>query len=239
MQGDPIVSLPGACGTDRRQDADGMRTADGRKRQRAVMATDSDWQTLKERADAAGMDVSRFIVERLTAPEDPAARRDLAGAVARIERALRVLYEVEKQRVADTAGADTWQALVRRHDHALMAKHLERTCQVRNRVRQSRPLGSVRGGAQQCLRLLGQTIADMAGRVDSPLRNICRENSLGFGTNLPTRHRCASPGVRDERCSSCGLRPVGYPGMARSLPARAPIFMLRGGRPPGHDRSLP
>ena len=43
--------------------------AEGRKRQRAVMATDSDWQTLKERADAAaGMDVSRFILERLTAP---------------------------------------------------------------------------------------------------------------------------------------------------------------------------
>ena len=34
---------------------------------------------------------------------------------------------------------------------------LERTCQVRNRVRQSRTLGSVRGGAQQCPRLLGPT----------------------------------------------------------------------------------
>ena len=76
-----------------------MSTAtDGRKRQRAVMATDSDWQTLKERAGAAGMDVSRFIVERLTTPvtalEDPAARRNLAGAVARIERMARVFYEV-------------------------------------------------------------------------------------------------------------------------------------------------
>ena len=42
--------------------------AEGRKRQRAVMATDCDWQTVRERADAAGMDVSRFILERLTAP---------------------------------------------------------------------------------------------------------------------------------------------------------------------------
>ena len=95
-----------------------MNAADGRKRQRAVMATDSDWQALRERADAAGMDVSRFILERLTAPvqvpEDPALRRDLAAAVARIERTLRVLYEVEKQRVEDSAGAETWQALVRR-----------------------------------------------------------------------------------------------------------------------------
>ena len=89
-----------------------------RKRQRAVMATDSDWQALKERADAAGMDVSRFILERLTAPvpvpEDRVMTRDLASAVARVERAVRVLYEVEKERIEGGAGTETWQALVRR-----------------------------------------------------------------------------------------------------------------------------
>ena len=82
------------------------------------MATDSDWQALKERADAVGMDVSRFIMERLTAPvpvlDDPVLTRDLAGAVARIERTVRVLYEVEKERVERSARAETWQALVRR-----------------------------------------------------------------------------------------------------------------------------
>ena len=95
-----------------------MNAAKGRKKQRAVMATDSDWQTVRERADAAGMDVSRFIVERLTAPaavpDEGVATRALAGKVARIERAVRVLYEVEKQRVEDGAGAETWEALVRR-----------------------------------------------------------------------------------------------------------------------------
>ena len=95
-----------------------MSGAKARKRQRAVMATDSDWQTVQERAHAAGMDVSRYVVERLTAPspvqEDSVATRELAGAVARIERAVRVLYEVEKQRVEDSAGAETWEALVRR-----------------------------------------------------------------------------------------------------------------------------
>ena len=95
-----------------------MSGAEGRKRQRAVMATDSDWQMVRERAEAAGMDVSRFIVERLTAPvevpEDRAAVRDLAGAVARIERTVRVLWEVEKRRVEDGAGPETWELLVRR-----------------------------------------------------------------------------------------------------------------------------
>ena len=92
--------------------------AERRRRQRAVMATDSDWQLLKERADAAGMDVSRFILERLTAPTpvsaDTIMARDLAVGLARIERMVRVLYEVERQRVEDTAGVETWQALVRR-----------------------------------------------------------------------------------------------------------------------------
>ena len=40
-------------------------------------------------------------------PEDGAAARELTGAVARIERAVRVLYEVEKRRVEDGAGAET------------------------------------------------------------------------------------------------------------------------------------
>ena len=95
-----------------------MNAAVGRKRQRAVMATDSDWERVRERADAAGMDVSRFIVERLTAPaavpDEGVATRELARKVARIERAVRVLYEVEKRRVEDDAGAETWEALVRR-----------------------------------------------------------------------------------------------------------------------------
>ncbi len=92
--------------------------AERRKRQRAVMATDSDWQLLKERADAAGMDISRFILERLTVPSpvsaDAVVARDLAVGLARIERMVRVLYEVEKERVEAGAGTETWQALVRR-----------------------------------------------------------------------------------------------------------------------------
>ena len=40
---------------------------------------------------------------------DSVATRELAGAIARIERAVRVLYEVEKQRIEDSAGAETWE----------------------------------------------------------------------------------------------------------------------------------
>ena len=64
------------------------------------------------------MDVSRFILDRLTAPaparDDPAGARDLALRVSRIERAVRVLYEVEKQRLEDNGAGEAWAALVRR-----------------------------------------------------------------------------------------------------------------------------
>ena len=73
-----------------------MSTREERRRQRAVMATDSEWAMVRERAAASGMDVSRFIVERLTAPEpvhDPSGQlRDLASATGRIERAVQVLW---------------------------------------------------------------------------------------------------------------------------------------------------
>ena len=94
-----------------------MSTREERRRPRTVMASNSEWGMVRERAAAAGMNVSRFIVERLTAPvpaHDPMERlRDLASATGRIERAVRVLYEVERQRVEDHAGTGSWEALVR------------------------------------------------------------------------------------------------------------------------------
>ena len=93
-----------------------MSTREPHRRQRAVMATDSEWRLVRERAAAAGMDVSRFIVERLTAPtpeHDPTERlRDLVSATGRIERLTRVLYEVERQRVEDHSGPGTWETLL-------------------------------------------------------------------------------------------------------------------------------
>ena len=96
----------------------------GHERGRGTQATarrDGDGQRLADGAGAGGRGGNgrlTLIIERLTAPaavpEDRVATRDLAGAVARIERAVRILYEVEKQRVEDGAGTETWEVLVRR-----------------------------------------------------------------------------------------------------------------------------
>ena len=91
-----------------------MNPSSHRRRQRAVMATDSEWARLKEQARAAGMDVSRFILERLTAP-DP----NPAGTLERVERAVAVLLEVEKARMAGNGEADAWDAFVRQAESRL------------------------------------------------------------------------------------------------------------------------
>ena len=94
--------------------------AGARRRQRAVMATDSEWEVLRERAAAAGMDISRFILERLTAPAAPEAAPD--GAVARIERTVLMLEEVERERMMRNGAAATWAELGRRVDGRLAAE---------------------------------------------------------------------------------------------------------------------
>ncbi len=46
---------------------------------RTVMATDTEWQRIRERAEAAGMPISRFICRRAAGPE----RRSSAVVVKR------------------------------------------------------------------------------------------------------------------------------------------------------------
>ena len=91
------------------------------RRQRAVMATDSEWEVLRERAAAAGMDISRFILERLAAPATPEAAPD-DGALARIERTVLMLEEVERERMVRNGAAATWAELGRRVDGRLAAE---------------------------------------------------------------------------------------------------------------------
>ncbi len=73
------------------------------RRQHAIMVTDSEWVRLTERARAAGMPVSRFIVHRL-AEEDPAPDRGPGGLPAavwrRVAREVLLLGRIEEQRMA-------------------------------------------------------------------------------------------------------------------------------------------
>ena len=78
------------------------------KKQRTVMMTESQWQDLKETADAAGMTVSAFIVHRLAgATEDPGLDSRTDARLERIERSVRILEEIECLRLS--ADDESWE----------------------------------------------------------------------------------------------------------------------------------
>ncbi len=100
----------------------GRQTAGRRTRkQRAVMATDSDWARVRERAEAAERTVSDYVIESLTAPP-PESAMDIAGLVRRVqrvERLVQVLYEIEVQRLRQHGDELLLGTLERRADAAV------------------------------------------------------------------------------------------------------------------------
>ena len=72
-------------------------------RQRALMATDSEWARIGEAAAAAGMEKSRYVVHRALGDESlpPAVLR-------RLVRQSLVLALLEERRMLDTGAADAW-----------------------------------------------------------------------------------------------------------------------------------
>lgn len=86
------------------------------RKQRAVKATDSEWDIVRARAKAAGMSASGYVVRRATAPERPSG--PLLGTIAarldRIETAVLALAEVERVRLAERGEHDGWTAALRK-----------------------------------------------------------------------------------------------------------------------------
>ncbi len=82
------------------------------------MATDSEWNRIRERAEAAGMSISSFICLRSAGPErrppPGPASHELAAKLERIETAVLALAEVERQRLAERGEAEDWDAALRR-----------------------------------------------------------------------------------------------------------------------------
>jgi hypothetical protein len=82
------------------------------------MATDTEWQRVRERADAAGMPISRFICQRAAGPErspPPGLPQEaVLSRLERIETAVLVLAEIERQRLAERGEDEGWEAAARR-----------------------------------------------------------------------------------------------------------------------------
>ena len=84
------------------------------RKPRTITVTDSEWALLEERAAAAGESVSSYIATRLTGPQSTIPVDSIAGAVERVERAVRVLYEVEAERLRQHSDEGALEAIERR-----------------------------------------------------------------------------------------------------------------------------
>ena len=90
---------------------------DHRRYPRTVMATDTEWERIHERAEAAGTSMSRFICQRAAGPErrpPGVVPEAVLARLERIETAVLVLAEVERQRLAERGEEEGWEAAARR-----------------------------------------------------------------------------------------------------------------------------
>ena len=81
-----------------------MREDAGGRRQRAVMATDAEWERIGRAAAESGMDLSRFVIHRALdlAPLPPEVLR-------RAVREMLVLSRLEERRLREAGAGKIWE----------------------------------------------------------------------------------------------------------------------------------
>ena len=72
--------------------------------QRAVMATDSEWERISREAQAAGMGISRFIVQRALMPDSLSPE-----VLHRAVRQMLVLSTLEERRLREAGNGEAWE----------------------------------------------------------------------------------------------------------------------------------
>ena len=79
-------------------------SGDGERRQRAVMATDEEWERIGRAAAANGMDRSRFVVHRALIAEPLPAE-----ALRRAVREMLVQSLMEERRLREAGLGEAWE----------------------------------------------------------------------------------------------------------------------------------
>ena len=99
-----------------------MARPEGEKRKRrCVMATDSEWSRMREKAAADGKSCSEFIVRCCLADGTPAAPEPALAApvLRRIARSVLALEEMERLRLIREGSEEGWKAALDRADRWL------------------------------------------------------------------------------------------------------------------------
>ena len=97
------------------------RSGGEKRKRRCVMATDSEWSRMREKATADGKSCSEFIVQRCLADGTPAAPEPaLAAPVLRhIARSVLALEEIERLRLIREGSEEDWNKALDRADRWL------------------------------------------------------------------------------------------------------------------------
>ncbi|MDE2914161.1 MAG: hypothetical protein OXL68_14690 [Paracoccaceae bacterium] len=90
---------------------------EGRRRQRSIMTTDSEWELITSRARRAGMTTSQFIVHRTLDAADPSLAAATPpgpppGVQRRMALAMLVIARIEERRLRDAGNDSIWDQLV-------------------------------------------------------------------------------------------------------------------------------
>ena len=99
------------------------KNTEGRKKPRSVMADDSQWRLIKSRADAAGMSISQFVMERTLEPvRPPVEAGPLPAAVQRSAAVdMRTLVLAERLRFEKANADAAWRRLVEEAEASVAA----------------------------------------------------------------------------------------------------------------------
>ena len=96
---------------------------DDKRKARIVMATDSEWQLIGERAETARMSVSRFIVERTLVVAGKESDDNLPIPLRRrVARDVLVLSRVEELRYQQAGDTGEWEKIVAAAEVAIEAE---------------------------------------------------------------------------------------------------------------------
>ena len=99
------------------------KNAKGRKKPRSVMADDSQWHLIANRARAAGLSISQFVIERALEPARPPVEADAVPVAVQRSAAvdLRTLVLAERLRFEKANADAAWRRLVEEAEASVAA----------------------------------------------------------------------------------------------------------------------
>ncbi len=88
-----------------------MAAKDTRRKERTIMASDSEWARIDENANALDMPKSRYVVQRALAPTPPQPEGLPVSLQWRLAHHLMVLFRIEQYRFERAGESEAWQAI--------------------------------------------------------------------------------------------------------------------------------